>query len=159
MIMHRSTDISATINPIPSGRVRHRGQRARSLDRTSRKDGEHSAAPLWSSVAVLGSSVLDIEVVRTQRDVEFDQAASDARSRAPIGRRHLDEAWLLRHSDGLGRSARSCLRVWIAGWKAVEMVVFTNLHVGVEYLGAPRPVDYCGVEASAYENTRFALSA
>jgi len=107
---------------------------------------------------MVGSSVIGIETVRTQQDVEFSRASATARRRAPVGRRHLDDAWLLHHLDGLGRGERSHLRVWVAGWNAFELVAFANVHVGVELLGSSRPGDYRGAEFTACQDTKLALS-
>ncbi len=155
----QSINISAEINPIPSGREWRDGRRARALDVTIRNNADRNPGALWSSVLAVGGEILDIEIIRSQQDIEPSRVSCVWDFSTPRVPGCLRRAWLLRHPDGLGRGERSCVRVWIAGWDAVELVAYPNLHVGVDYLGAPCPADYALDRGAVPPDARFALTA
>lgn len=148
-------DYVAGFDSIPSVTSTYDGQVATPYYARISNKGFVKGGPVWSSLSARGGDILAIEPVNPWRsDLRFEQVSDTATTTAPKDAAHLDDAWIVHDTDGIGfsRADTVYVRIWVTGTGDAELVVDANEHVGVDALGSPRPDGYRPAELTRSNN-------
>lgn len=150
-------DYEASFDPIPAQNGWFEGQKAVPYYVTIRNIGSSNPGAVWSTLASPNGQILGVENVKSwQTDISAQPVSDTARWSAPNVIRFLDDAWVVRDSNGIptGYAYNDVvyLRVWMAGWNRPELIVSANDHAGVEELGALTPTNYRHTETTRDNN-------